>query len=94
MWRSALAQLYTRMGRHDAASQIVQTFRSHRPQVSLVTTAALYAAVGERDQPLVLLTRACDQGDPDISYIKVLPAFESLRDDPAFQALLQRIGLS
>jgi len=93
VWKSALAYLYTRMGRHPEASRIVGDFRTRRPQVSLVTTAALYAAVGERDQPLALLERACDQRDPDISYIKSLPAFESLRGDPAFQALLRRIGL-
>ena len=94
VWRSALAQLHTRMGRNEEASRIVRDFRTRRPQVSLVTTAALYAAVGERDQPLALLERACHQRDPDISYIKSLPAFESLRGDPAFQALLRRIGLS
>ena len=93
LWKSALVHHYTRMGRRDAADQIVQTFRTQRPEVSLVTTAALYAAVGERDQPLILLKRACDQRDPDISFIKSLPAFDPLRGDPTFQALLRRIGL-
>jgi TolB-like protein/Flp pilus assembly protein TadD len=93
LWKSALAHVYTRMGRHDAAGQIVRTFKSRRPEVSLVTVAALFAAVGERDEPLALLTQAIDQGDPDISFIKSLLAFESLRGDRAFQALLRRIGL-
>jgi TolB-like protein/Flp pilus assembly protein TadD len=93
IWRSALAHAYTRMGRMDAAAQIIRTFRTDRPTVSLVTIAALYAAVGERDQSLELLNLACNRRDPDVSFIKSLPAFESLRGDPAFQAILRRIGL-
>jgi hypothetical protein len=83
-----------RTGNRKDANSILRDFNSRPPQVSLVTTAALYAAAGERDRPLALLQRAYDQHDPDISFIKSLPAFDSLRDVPEFQALLRRIGLS
>jgi hypothetical protein len=65
-----------------------------RPNASRVTTAAIYAAVRERERPLALLKKACDERDPDIGFLKSIPAFDTLRDDPAFQALLRRIGLS
>jgi len=94
VWKAFLADLYTRMDRPDDARQIVRAFDMRRPNASRVTTAAIYAAVRERERPLALLKKACDERDPDIGFLKSIPAFDTLRDDPAFQALLRRIGLS
>jgi TolB-like protein/tetratricopeptide (TPR) repeat protein len=94
VWKAFLAQLYTRMDRNEEAMQIVTEFSARRPKASRVTTAALYAAVRERARPLALLQKACDERDPDIGFIKSIPTFDALRDDPAFQSILRRIGLS
>ena len=93
VWKAFLADLYVRMDRRDAAERIVQAFEARRPDVSRVTTAAIYAAVGERQRPLALLRGACDARDPDITFLQSVPAFDRLRGDPEFQALLRRSGL-
>jgi TolB-like protein/Flp pilus assembly protein TadD len=93
VWKAFLADLYVRMDRRDEAQRIVQAFETRRPGVSRVTAAALYAAVGERQRPLALLRGACDARDPDITFLQSVPAFDRLRGDPEFQALLRRSGL-
>lgn len=94
VWKAFLADLYMRMDRRDEAQRIVRAFETHRPAVSRVTAAAIYSAVGERQRSLELLRGAFDARDPDITFLKSVPAFDRLREDPEFQALLRRSGLS
>ena len=94
LWKAFLADLYMRMHRPEDAHRIVELFEQRRPPASRVTTAAIYAAVGERERPLALLRRACDARDPDIGFLKSATAFDGLRDDSEFLALLRRSGLS
>jgi tetratricopeptide (TPR) repeat protein len=94
LWKAYLAHLYMTMNRREEAMQLVSEFNTSRPRVSLVTSAALYAAVGERDRALALLEQACNERDPDAAGIIEVPVFESLHRDPVFQSLLRRIGLS
>jgi tetratricopeptide (TPR) repeat protein len=93
VWKAFLADLYTRMDRHADARRILDQFHARQPAVSRVTSAALYAAVGERERALRLLERACDARDPDVGFIRSIPAFDSLRREPGFAALLRRTGL-
>jgi TolB-like protein len=94
LWKAFLADLYVRMQRPDDAWQIVRAFEKRQPNVSRVTTAAIYAAVRERERPMALLEQACDARDPDVGFLKSIPAFDKLRDEQAFRTLLERIGLS
>ena len=94
VWKAFLADLYMRMDRAEDAFGIVRSFERRRPVASRVTRAAIYAAVGERERPLALLRRACEERDPDIGFVQSMPAFDRLRSDPEFQALLRRTGLS
>jgi tetratricopeptide (TPR) repeat protein len=93
LWKAYLAHLYVTMNRRDEAMQLVNEFTTRRPRVSRVTSAALYAAVGERDRTLALLEQACNNREPDVAGIVEVPVFDSLRRDPVFQSLLRRIGL-
>ena len=94
VWKAFLADLYTRMDRHSDARRIVLAFDTSRPAVSRVTTAAIYAAVGQRERALGLLQRACDARDPDIGFLRSVPAFDGLRREAIFIALLRRAGLA
>jgi len=56
--------------------------------------AALYTALGDKDQAFAWLQRARDDRFIIFASLKVDPAFDSLRGDPRFANLLRSIGLS
>jgi TolB-like protein/Flp pilus assembly protein TadD len=56
-------------------------------------TARVYAWRGEKNQALESLERAYAQRDPGITWIKIDPFFRSLRGDPRYNALLQKMNL-
>ena len=53
----------------------------------------VYAWRGEKDQAFEWLQRAADQRDGGLTALKADPTADSLRDDPRYAALLQKIGL-
>lgn len=54
--------------------------------------AQLYARLGEKDKTLKWLERAYEERRESITWLKVDPAYDFLRDDPRFQDLLRRVG--
>jgi hypothetical protein len=55
--------------------------------------ARYFERAGERDQAFEWLETAYQNRAPDIIYLKVEPAFDSLRSDARFQNLVKRVGL-
>lgn len=55
--------------------------------------AILHARLGEKDEAFRWLERSFDSHTRDLIYLKVEPAYDSLRVDPRFDALLRRVGL-
>ena len=55
--------------------------------------AEFYATLGERDRAFEWLDRAYEERAGFLIHIKLEPAFDNIRDDPRFAALLRRIGL-
>jgi len=55
--------------------------------------AILYAALGEPEQAFASLETAYAEHSPSLQFLKVDPAFDSLRSDPRFADLVKRIGL-
>jgi tetratricopeptide (TPR) repeat protein len=58
-----------------------------------VNIALVYNGLGERDEALSLLERACDERDVRLTLLKVDPRWDSFRGNPRFVAILKRIGL-
>jgi len=52
-----------------------------------------YARLGEKDLAIEWATRAADEREFALTYAKVDPFFDPLRDDPRFQDLLRRMNL-
>jgi len=52
----------------------------------------LYALLGERERCFALLERAYEEGNPYLLALSVSPVFDSLRADPGFARLLERLG--
>ncbi len=80
-------------GRNDEARTILEELRA-RPAASptVVSEAWLLGALGRIDDAFDVLARAEEECQGLVSYTG-LPGFDSLRSDPRFAALLQRLDL-
>jgi tetratricopeptide (TPR) repeat protein len=56
--------------------------------------AGIYGLLGDKDPAFAWLEKAIEDRDPDMSQIKINPAYDSLRSDPRFNRLLQRVNLT
>jgi TolB-like protein/tetratricopeptide (TPR) repeat protein/tRNA A-37 threonylcarbamoyl transferase component Bud32 len=61
--------------------------------VSPLDIARLHAQVGNREEALALLERATDEDMTGLSLLKVDQAWDSVRADPRFAAVVRRIGI-
>ena len=57
------------------------------------TSSGVQMPLGEREQAFASLEKAYAAHDPNLQYLGVEPAFDSLRSDPRFQDLVRRVGL-
>ncbi|MDQ3714279.1 MAG: protein kinase [Acidobacteriota bacterium] len=55
--------------------------------------AEIYASLGDKNEALKWLEKSVEEGETDITLIKVYPVFDNLRSEPRFQDLARRIGL-
>ena len=63
------------------------------PGTTLVSTAGFYAQAGERDTAVQLLQQAYDRRLPQLLHAFADPAFDGIRDHPAYVAMARRVGL-
>lgn len=75
------------------ALQACQAAVDHFPEdaVALYNLAGVYALLGRTEEALRNLELDIKAGDDDADYLASDPWFESLRDDPRFQNLLERM---
>jgi TolB-like protein/Flp pilus assembly protein TadD len=62
--------------------------------VSPWTFAVSYARMGEKDRAMQNLEKALDERYPSMVFIEIEPVFDSLRSDPRFADLQQRVSSS
>ena len=55
--------------------------------------ALQYAVLQEQERALASLERAFEAGDGSMAHINYMKVFDPLRDNPRFQALLQKMNL-
>ena len=55
--------------------------------------AYVHIGLGETDRAFEWLEKAIEARDWQMGMLKVEPAFDGLRSDPRFAALLERVGL-
>jgi TolB-like protein/DNA-binding winged helix-turn-helix (wHTH) protein/Flp pilus assembly protein TadD len=93
----ALAHAYAAVGRRAEATQIFRDLerKAKVTPVSPYTMATIYAGLGENDRAFEFLEKAYAEKSFAIpSPLKSDFLLDSLRPDPRFQNLLQRIGLT
>jgi hypothetical protein len=56
--------------------------------------AILYIGLGDKDQAIVYLDKACEDRSGYLPWLKVEPKWDGLRADPRFADLLRRVHLA
>jgi TolB-like protein/tetratricopeptide (TPR) repeat protein len=91
---SHLAYAYARAGRTAEAKQLLDASLRQYEQgsMSAIAIARIYLGLRDQERALDWLEKAVDRQDVNI-LIQSDPVYESLRQDPRFQALLKRMHL-
>jgi Flp pilus assembly protein TadD len=97
MWNaSSLAYVYGRAGRTSEArrelARLLERVEADRTDAGIVFWA--YAGIGDREQALAWLEKAYAQHSNILMTLKVEPAYDSLRGEARFQAVLRRVHLA
>jgi hypothetical protein len=88
-----LPLIYDALGRKaDADSALNELIK--RGDSEAMSLAAVYAHRSENDRAFTWLERAYSSRDADLWFLRSDPAFKSLRGDPRYLALLQKLGLT
>ena len=91
---AALGYAFARAGHIDRARQALgelMTFAGAR-YISSSLIAQVHAGLGEPLQAFDWLEKAGDAHAADLAWLPVRPVFDSLRSEPRFHALLERLG--
>ena len=86
---------YAKMGRRDDARRILNQLieKSRQQYVAADSIAAVYVALGEKDEALRWLDRAFEEHSGSFYSYMFRPEFRPLRSDPRFADLLRRTGI-
>ena len=93
--RLAIAELLAVLGHPEAARELIAEIEagSTRVYCSLDWAGRLYACLGDKEKALDCLERDFKDGDRALWYGYRGRGFDSIRDEPRFQALLRAYGL-
>jgi len=96
LMRAALGRAYAKSQKRHEANEILNELNelAKRQYVSAYEVAKIYVAFGNSEQALQLLAKAYAEHSFHLVNLNVCPEFKSVRSDPRFQDLMQRIGLS
>jgi Tfp pilus assembly protein PilF len=88
-----LAHAYAISGKRNEAIKILAEFQKPSPQqlISPTHIALIYLGLGEKDQVFAWLEKAYRERSNYLIYLKVEPLVDSLRPDPRFTALLNKV---
>jgi serine/threonine-protein kinase len=92
---AATAYCYARMGDHPKTLQWLRDLEqlAATRYVSPYNFAKVHAGLGDHDATFEWLRQAAEDRSPRLTWVKVDPLVDPLRDDPRFEQLLKRIGL-
>lgn len=94
-FRAGLALALARAGRTAEAREIADRLDAAAEDGYVAPYSRAFARVGlgDHDRALTLLEEATETRDAELIWIAVEPAFDPLRSDPRFQAILREMGL-
>ena len=95
---SRLAYIYGRTGQPERARRELEKLEKLGRHQQLgsdpVTMLWAHLGMGNKEEALADLDKACSEHFSMLATLKVEPAFDPLRSDPRFQDLLRRVGLA
>jgi eukaryotic-like serine/threonine-protein kinase len=90
-----LGFVYARAGKNAEALKVLNRLLEMSKQGAVVSSevALAYTGMGDKDKAFEWIDRAVEEHDQVIGYLKILPAWGSLRSDPRYMAALKNMGL-
>lgn len=91
---TGLGRAYSLSGKRTQAMGVLDELESaaRKQYVPPIYFAGVYAALGDRNQSMNWLSKAYDERSDYVVYLRTDPWADSLRADPRFQKLLQRMS--
>jgi tetratricopeptide (TPR) repeat protein len=94
VWRLAVLPIvYHALGREDDAERVLSELIEGYSEIAAFQVAEAYAVLGGEDEAFRWLEIAYEQRDPAMTDLISLPTLASLRQDPRFDSLRERMGL-
>jgi tetratricopeptide (TPR) repeat protein len=92
---SAAAYVYAKAGERHKALEILSELQrlSSQEYEPAFHIAQIYLGLGDHEQALAWLEKACDERSVWLIWLGVDPKFDPLRSHPRFEDLLRRVGL-
>jgi TolB-like protein/thioredoxin-like negative regulator of GroEL len=95
VWQAlSLVEIYHELGRHEESDERLRWLIDNHARGTAFNIAYVVAYRGEVDRAFEWLDRAIEYEDPGLAEIWVWPGFDTLEDDPRWDAFLERIGRS
>ena len=88
-----IARAYAMLGQRSEAYRVLNALAERQAPVDLQEVAITHFVLGDTDGGFEWLTRAFDQRNGYVPWAKVQPAFDDIRSDPRFKALVARLKL-
>jgi serine/threonine-protein kinase len=91
-----LGHAYAVSGNRQEAFRMIEEFldRAKREAVDLMSVAVIYAGLGDIEQALAFLEKACDARGMTGLLINADPRYNAVRSEPRFQQLLRKMNLA
>jgi TolB-like protein/tetratricopeptide (TPR) repeat protein len=89
-----LGYAYAISGNRAQAEKVIDQLErlSRDRYVPLNNIARIYVGLGEKDRALDLLEKAVSDRETGLTYLKVVPQWDTIREMPRFKDLMRRIG--
>jgi hypothetical protein len=90
----SLGHAYAESGNRVEAQKVLDELNSMSQQryVSPYGIAVVYVGLKDREQSYKWLERAYSEQNTELTFLRVDPRLDPLRDDPRFQELLKKVG--
>ena len=96
-WRAHLIRLQALSGATDEAraalARLPGESAARQQRIGSAQLAYAHDALGERARAIELLERALSEREPDILWLAVDPRADTLRTEPRFEQVLERLGI-